>query len=83
MSNDHKPLTFKIADVTAQPIVTIRDPGPTLLTIGADPVAINLKTGDMTFGKDYKPNAAARIFWGALVAEYRDFLKWKESKPCP
>lgn len=41
------------------------------LSIGGEEVVkINLQTGEITYGKNYKPDAAAEIFWKALAANY-------------
>ena len=41
-------------------------------------VSMSMTDGSMTFGPDYEPTEAARIFWEALSQDYRDMLKWKE-----
>ena len=50
------------------------------LTIGPNLVSINLDTGEMTFGEDYQPTEAAQLFWSSILAEYREFLEWKQNK---
>lgn len=40
-------------------------------------VDINMENGSIAFGPYYEPEVAARAFWNAISAEYREFLKWK------
>lgn len=36
-------------------------------------VSIDMKTGEVTYGSDYTPDAAAKAFWNALSSEYATF----------
>ena len=51
--------------ITSNPEFTITC--PQFLLIGdSQLVRVNMSTGEVTYGKDYKPDAAARIFWEAM-----------------
>jgi hypothetical protein len=44
-------------------------------------VHIDLKDGEVSFGPDYNPDDAARVFWThAIGDQYRAFLAWKASQ---
>ncbi len=43
-------------------------------------VNINMANGNITYGQNYTPDAAAKLFWSTLSSEYKEFLKWKELK---
>lgn len=43
-------------------------------------VDLDMATGEMIFGPNYTPTAAAEAFWSALNDEYRHFLAWKAER---
>jgi hypothetical protein len=43
-------------------------------------VTICLDDGHMLFGSTYRPEAAARLFWAALICDYRQYLAWKDKQ---
>jgi hypothetical protein len=62
------------------PVVSFHPPIENILKIADanNNAIVMLKyDGTIIYGKNYRPNAAAKAFWKAMSAEYRDFLKWK------
>lgn len=65
-------LTFNVVD--DQPIlplmtITSQNQAPNTLTIysdGKEYVSVDLRSGDVSFGPDYVPTEAARLFWQAI-----------------
>jgi ribA/ribD-fused uncharacterized protein len=46
-------------------------------------VKIDLRSGELSFGADYSPDAAAQTFWSAISGEYRRFLAIPKAVPEP